>query len=87
MKHSGASHCCKEHGCKYGCDDECSVVLGEEKQLYRQECCDVADQCLIRSLESLKRYMRKENIKSMTERDIDEEMKMLKARSHSINDY
>lgn len=36
------SHCCKEHGCKYGYDD-CPVVLGTAPQEYRQECCDMHD--------------------------------------------
>jgi hypothetical protein len=34
-----ASHCCIEHGCKYG-DEDCPVVSGEIKQKYLCEYCD-----------------------------------------------
>lgn len=44
------SHCCKEHGCKYGYDD-CPVVLGTAEQEFRQECCDDADHHLAESYE------------------------------------
>lgn len=37
------SHCCAEHGCKYGSDEDCPVVKGEVKQEYPCEtCCDEA---------------------------------------------
>ncbi len=32
------SHCCVDHGCKYG-DDDCPVVSGQIKQLYDCEDC------------------------------------------------
>ena len=32
------THCCSTHGCKYG-DDDCPVVLGQVKQVYRCEDC------------------------------------------------
>lgn len=31
------SHCCPEHGCKYG-DDDCPVVLGKERGIYCDSC-------------------------------------------------
>lgn len=31
-------HCCSKHGCKYG-NDDCPVVLGQVKQVYRCEDC------------------------------------------------
>jgi hypothetical protein len=34
-----ASHCCAQHGCKYG-DDDCPVVQGTIEQLYPCESCD-----------------------------------------------
>lgn len=34
------SHCCKWHGCKYGPNDKCPVVLGEVEQLYLCEDCE-----------------------------------------------
>ena len=43
---SHRTHCCKKHGCKYN-DDDCTVVLGTEKQAYRQECCDIADDIML----------------------------------------
>lgn len=33
-------HCCFVHGCKYGKDDECSVVTGKKKQSHPCESCD-----------------------------------------------
>lgn len=33
-----ASHCCLDHGCKYG-DDNCPVVSGRVTQLYKCEDC------------------------------------------------
>jgi hypothetical protein len=33
------SHCCAEHGCKYGDDSTCPVVLGEVIQDYPCEMC------------------------------------------------
>lgn len=33
------SHCCLEHGCKYG-DDNCPVALGQTPQDYTCEMCD-----------------------------------------------
>lgn len=33
-----ATHCCKEHGCKY-CDDDCPVVLCTVEQVYPCEDC------------------------------------------------
>lgn len=33
-----ASHCCFQHGCKYG-DDDCPVASGQVKQLYDCEEC------------------------------------------------
>jgi hypothetical protein len=35
-----ASHCCFEHGCKYG-DNDCPVVTGEIKQKYECEECKI----------------------------------------------
>jgi hypothetical protein len=35
-----ASHCCLEHGCKYG-DNNCPVVTGEIKQKYECEECKI----------------------------------------------
>lgn len=32
------SHCCKQHGCKYG-DEDCPVAFGEHKQEYPCETC------------------------------------------------
>lgn len=34
------SHCCAEHGCKYG-NAECPVVLGTHEQEYPCEDCDI----------------------------------------------
>ena len=34
-----AAHCCKWHGCKYGKDDICPVVLGKVEQEYPCEWC------------------------------------------------
>ena len=34
-----ASHCCKWHGCKYGEDEICPVVLGKVEQEYPCEWC------------------------------------------------
>ena len=34
-----ASHCCFQHGCKYG-DDDCPVASGQVEQLYDCEWCD-----------------------------------------------
>lgn len=34
-----ASHCCIEHGCKYG-DEDCPVASGEIRQEYICEYCD-----------------------------------------------
>jgi hypothetical protein len=52
-----ATHCCKQHGCKYG-DEDCPVVLGEVKQVYPCEECgnehsDKAE--LIAEIEKLKK--------------------------------
>jgi hypothetical protein len=47
---SHGRHCCKKHGCKYG-DDDCPVVLGKEKQEFKQECCDFENRLLKNSLE------------------------------------
>ena len=34
-----AAHCCKWHGCKYGEDEICPVVLGKVEQEYPCEWC------------------------------------------------
>jgi hypothetical protein len=36
-------HCCKKHGCKYGADVSCSVMIGY-KQSYPCEDCDLETQ-------------------------------------------
>lgn len=33
------SHCCVDHGCKYG-DDDCPVVLGKVPGIYCEQCED-----------------------------------------------
>ncbi len=33
------SHCCRHHGCKYGENETCPVVLGTHKQKYPCETC------------------------------------------------
>ena len=40
-----ATHCCKWHGCKYGEDEICPVVLGKVEQEYPCEYChdDIED--------------------------------------------
>jgi len=37
------SHCCFEHGCKYG-DDDCPVAIGLIKQKYKCEICSDNEQ-------------------------------------------
>ena len=34
------SHCCAQHGCKYGEDNSCPVILGEVIQDHPCESCD-----------------------------------------------
>lgn len=46
------SHCCIQHGCKYG-DPTCPVFLGLVKQECRQECCQDADRDLRDHLKSV----------------------------------
>lgn len=53
------THCCVIHGCKYG-DEDCPVVGGEIEQQYTCEYCDFDG---IKSIQELKEYKYKENVK------------------------
>lgn len=39
-KNVHTEHCCKHHGCKYGEDEFCPVVLGLQEQSHLCELCD-----------------------------------------------
>ena len=53
-----ASHCCEEHGCKYG-NPDCPVTNGKVKQEYKCESCYTEEE-EIRSMDdkSLQRFYR-----------------------------
>jgi hypothetical protein len=58
-----ASHCCKEHGCKYF-DDDCPVVIGKISQWYDcEDCCSEKErfaedaQILLESPKTLSDYL------------------------------
>lgn len=40
MKDVHTEHCCLTHGCKYGKDEECTVMLGRQPQSFPCEECE-----------------------------------------------
>lgn len=43
MKDVHTEHCCKDHGCKYGEDDQCSVMQGRKQSYPCEQCSQDAD--------------------------------------------
>jgi len=57
------SHCCKDHGCKYG-DSDCPVETGRMKQEYPCEMCAIEEQ---------EQRMHLARMKQRMEADVDEQ--------------
>lgn len=53
VKDVHTEHCCSRHGCKYGKDDECTVMLGIAPPSYPCEFCDDPEEKRIAELETL----------------------------------
>ena len=50
-------HCCILHGCKYGSDDDCTVMMRRAPQ---QHICEVCHESGIRSLKTLESVLKNE---------------------------